>query len=137
MQRGYLIDGNQSVRTYLREGVNYAATAGAHLVHRPTQIWIALYTSCAIFVEDTVDRFPTEMPNVYLFNDRFSRGEPQGNGVLDAFADIIRRASDLYRPVASHLLTTSTLNFITANLLEHETSSMKVSPSKSSSRTCR
>lgn len=136
MRRGYPVDGDQSVRTYLREGVVYAATAGVHLPHRPTQIWIALFTSCAIFVDDAANRFIAEMPNIYLFNDRFIAKEPQGSGVLDAFADIIRRATDLYRPVASHLITTSTLNFVTANLLEHETTSMEVLSSKSLSRTC-
>ncbi|KAH0831846.1 isoprenoid synthase domain-containing protein [Lanmaoa asiatica] len=127
IRRGYPVDGNPSVRTYLREGVVYAATAGVHLPHRPTQTWIALYTSCAIFVDDAVNSFLEEMPNIYLFNERFIRNEPQGNGVLDAFADIMRRASELYHPVASHLITTSTLNFVTANLLEHETRSMKIS----------
>ena len=136
MRRGYPVDGDHSVRTFLREGVVYAANAGAHLTHRPTQIWIALYTSCAIFVDETIDYFPEEMPKVYLFSDRFIRKEPQGNGVLDSFADIIRRASNLYPPVSSHLIITSTLNFITANLLENETRSMKVFLSKSSCRIC-
>ena len=130
------MDGDQSVRTFLREGVVYAATAGTHLPHRPTQIWIALYTSCAIYVDEAADLFIEEMPKIYLFNDRFIGNEPQGNGVLDAFADVMRRASDLYRPVASHLITTSTLNFVTANLLEYETGSMKVLSTKSPSRAC-
>ena len=47
-RHGYPVDGDQSGRTFLREGVVYAATAGMHLLRRPTQIWIALYTSCAI-----------------------------------------------------------------------------------------
>ena len=136
IRRGYPVDGDLSVRTYLREGVSYAATAGVHLPHRPTQIWIALYTSCAIFVDDTPNRFPTELPHIYLFNDQFIRREPQGSDVLDAFADIIRRASDHYRPVASQLIITSTMNFVTATLLEYDTSSMKVPPSKSLSKIC-
>ncbi|KAG9315972.1 isoprenoid synthase domain-containing protein [Chiua virens] len=127
VQRGYPVDGDQSVRTYLHEGVMYAATAGVHLPHRLTQIWIALYTSCAIFVDDAPNRFLSEMPNIYRFNDRFISNEPQGNRVLDAFADILRRTSELYRPVASQLITTATLNFVTANLLEHETRTMKIS----------
>ncbi|KAF8551268.1 terpenoid synthase [Imleria badia] len=127
IQRGYPVDCDPSLRKYLRQGVVYAATAGGHLRHRPTQIWIALYASCTIFVDDVTDRFLEEMPNIYHFNDRFIRKEPQGNAILDAFADILRRASDLYRPVASHLITTSTLNFVTANLLENETRSMKIS----------
>ena len=114
----------------------YATTAGGHILHRPTQIWIALYTSCAIFVDEAADQFLEEMPNVYLFNDRFIRNEPQGCGVLDAFADVLRRASDLYRPVASHLITTATLNFVAANILEYETKTMKVFSSKSCWKTC-
>jgi len=121
------VDGKTSVRTFLREGVVYAATAGRHIPHRPTQIWIALYTSCAIFVDEAADQFPEDMPSVYLFNDRFIRNEPQGSGVLDAFADVLRRASDLYRPVACHLINTATLNFVAANILEYETKTMKIS----------
>lgn len=127
VQRGYPVDGEQSVCTYLRDGVMYAATAGVHLPGRPTQIWIALYTSCAIFLDDATDRFLSELPNIYHFNDRFIVNKPRGSGVLDAFADILRRAQELYRPVASQLIITSTLNFVTANLLEHETKSMEVS----------
>ena len=136
MRRSYPMDGDPSLRKYLRQGVVYAATAGRHLRHRPTQIWIALYASCNIFIDDVTDHFPKEMPNIYLFNDRFIRKEPQGNAILDAFADILRRASDLYRPIASHLITTSTLNFVTANLLKNETMSMKVLPSESSRTMC-
>ena len=120
------MEGEPSVVTYLRDGVMYAATAGVHLSHRPTQIWIALYTSCAIYMDDAADRFTEEMPDIYRFNDRFISNEPQGNSVLDAFADIMRRASELYQPVASHLITTATMNFVTANLLEHQTRAMKV-----------
>ncbi|KAF8549268.1 terpenoid synthase [Imleria badia] len=126
MGRGYPVDGDKSVRTFLREGVVYAANAGAHLPHRPTQLWIVLYMSCAIFVDETINYFSEEMPNIYLFSDWFIHKEPQGNGVLDTFADIIRRALNLYPPVASHLIITLTLNFVTANLLEHKMRSMKI-----------
>lgn len=133
IRRGYPVDGDWSVRTYLRQGVAYAANAGMHLPRHPTQIWIALFTSCAIFVDEMADHFPEEMPSVYLFNDRFVRAEPQGNNVLDALADIVRRVSDLYPPVPSQLITTAALNFVTANLLEHETKSMKVTLSRNHS----
>ena len=136
IRRGYPVDGDLSVRTYLQEGVSFAATAGVHLPQRPTRIWLALYTSCAFSVDETPNSLQAELPNIYLFNDRFVRREPQGSAVLDAFADIIRRASDLFQPISSHLITTSTMNFVTANLMEHETSSTKVSPSKSASRIC-
>ncbi|KAG8214421.1 isoprenoid synthase domain-containing protein, partial [Butyriboletus roseoflavus] len=127
MQRGYPVDGDPAVLTCLRLGVEYAATAGVHLPHRPTQIWIALYTAYATIVDDATNHFVAEIPNIYLFNERFIRRKPQGSALLDAFADIIHRASDHYQPIASHLIITSTLNFVTATLLENETSSMKIS----------
>ncbi|KAG8214403.1 isoprenoid synthase domain-containing protein [Butyriboletus roseoflavus] len=127
IRRGSPVDGDPSLRTCLRVGVSYVATAGVYLRHRPTQIWIALYTSCICLLDDTAKRFPAEMPNIYQFNNRFIRREPQGSAVLDAFADLIRRASDFYPPIACHLLTTLTMNVVTATLLEHETSSMKIS----------
>lgn len=125
-RRGYPVDGVNSVRTFLPLGVSYAGTAGAHLSHRPTLTWIALYTSCSFFVDEISQRFPEEMPNMYRFNDKFIRGEPQGCAVLDAYADLNRRTSELYPPVASQLITASTLNYVAANLLEYETKSMKV-----------
>lgn len=97
---------------------------------------MAQLLACGIFVDEVDNHFPEEMSNVYLFNTRFIRKEPQGNGILDAFADVIRRASDLYPPIASHLITTSALNFVTANLLEHETGCMKVLLLKLPLRTC-
>ena len=136
IQRGYPVYDDPGVLKCLRLGVEYAATAGVHLPHRPTQIWIALYTAYATVVDDATNHFLAEIPNIYLFNERFIRRQPQGSAVLDAFADIIHRASDLYRPIASHLIITSTLNFVTATLLEHETSSMKVSPSNIPLTTC-
>lgn len=123
-QRGYPMDSD--FRPYLWYGVVYAANTRRHLPHRPTQIWIVLYIACTIYIDDVSDRFPEEMANIYIFNDRFIRKETQENPILDAFADILRRVSDLYLPVASHLITTSTLNFITAMMLEHETKHMKV-----------
>ena len=116
--------GDHSVQTLLREGVGYAATAGGHL-DRPTQIWLAFYTSSTTYIDGVPFRFPLEIQNIYLFNDRFMWGQ-QGNVVLGALADLIRQAPDLFQPIPSKLIMTSSLNFITANLLEYETTSMQV-----------
>ncbi|KIJ60371.1 hypothetical protein HYDPIDRAFT_170274 [Hydnomerulius pinastri MD-312] len=127
VRRGYPMEGEVSVRTYLRDGVMYGATAGGHLHHRPTQIWISLWTSCAIFVDETFSRFPSEVAHTYQFNDRFIRRQAQGNGVLGALADLLHQTPELFNAVASNLVTTSILNFVTACLLEHETRDMKIS----------
>jgi hypothetical protein len=127
IRRGYLMDDTTpSVRTYLRDGVTYMATACAHLPHRPTQIWAALYTTCIFFVDDAMTRFPLERTNIYRFNQRFVRGQAQGSGVLDALADLLHRVPDLFQPASSNLIVTSTLDFVTGNLLEYETKGMQV-----------
>ncbi|KAH7885526.1 isoprenoid synthase domain-containing protein [Phlebopus sp. FC_14] len=125
IRRGYPMDGHRSVRTYLREGVVYSATALAHLDHQPTRIWAALFTSCAIFVDDTASR-ASEVGYVYQFNGRFIQKEAQHNGVLDALADLLHETPVHFLPVPANLVTTSILNFVTANILEYETKDMDV-----------
>ena len=99
--------------------------AGGHLT-RPTQLWIALYTACLIYTDEIPVRFPSEIPKIYLFNDRFIGRQQQGNATLDALVDLIRRAPDLFRPIPSRLIMTMSLNFFTAILLEDEIASMQV-----------
>ncbi|KAG6382023.1 hypothetical protein JVT61DRAFT_655 [Boletus reticuloceps] len=125
VRRGYPVEGGLSLCTFLRVGVTYALAAAVHL-SRPTQIWIALYTSCVIYVDEIPARFPSDICNFYLFPNRFIEKQQQENAILDALADIIRRAPDLFSPIPSKLIMTSTLNFFTANLLEHETKSMEI-----------
>lgn len=119
------MEGDLSVLTFLRVGVAYAATGGRHL-NRPTQIWLALYTSCITYVDEIPTRFPSDIPDIYLFADRFFGMKKQGNPTLDALADVFRQVPDLFLPIPSKLIMTSSLNFITANLLEYETESMQV-----------
>ena len=134
IRRGYVVEGDHSVRMCLRVGIDYAATAGGHLT-RPTQLWVALYTACLIYVDEIPVHFPSEIPKIYLFNNWFLGRQPQENVTLDALVDLICRAPDLFRPIPSRLITTTSLNFFTANLLEDETASMQVLP-LFSLRTC-
>ncbi|KAF9237732.1 hypothetical protein BU15DRAFT_62931 [Melanogaster broomeanus] len=92
-----------SVLTYLRQGSVYAATAGAHLrADRTLQIWIGIITGYVIW-------------------------EKQGNAVLDALADTLREISKVYSgSVPANLVTTSILNFVTANVIEWETRGMQI-----------
>ncbi|KAF8557707.1 terpenoid synthase [Imleria badia] len=128
IRRGYLMDGTPSVRTYLPGGVAYTTAACAHLPHRPTQIWISLYTACIAYVDDAMEDFPLERTKIYRFNERFGRGQAHINGILDALADLLHQVPYLgFQPVSSNLIVTSTLDFVTANILEHETKTMQIS----------
>ena len=126
VRRGYPMDGDHSLRRYLPDGVKYAATTCWYYTDRPRQVWMALYITANFFVDDLPSRFPSEIPNIYLFNARFIKNQEQGNAVLGALADIVRRAPNLFQPVLSNLITTSTLDFMTATLVDCETASMQV-----------
>lgn len=73
-------------------------------------------------------RYPQHRTDIYWFNQRFVRGKAHDNGILDALADILHQVPGLFQPVPFNLIITSTLDFVTANLLEHETESMQVVP---------
>jgi hypothetical protein len=61
-----------------------------------------------------------------LFNERFMRGSPQEDHVLDAFANLLRETHKYFQRITSNIIITSMLNAITAFLLEQETEGMTV-----------
>ncbi|KAF8837333.1 terpenoid synthase [Paxillus ammoniavirescens] len=138
-QRGYPAPSFEPFEPYLRIGALFGVTAAAHGTSRHVatrahdsrgalRIWTALYTACVVFADDIPSRFPWELPNLRAFNDRFVRGEKQGNTVLDALADLLRDAPRVFGgPVPANLVTTSTLDFITATMIEVETNDMQIS----------
>lgn len=52
------------------------------------------------------------------FHERFFRGEPQANPLLEGMAMITREAPDYFDPMVVTLLQCSMLRFVTSNLLE-------------------
>ncbi|KAF9237727.1 isoprenoid synthase domain-containing protein [Melanogaster broomeanus] len=130
-RRGHPVStsGPFSVHTSLREGIAFGAIASVHLsdTHRALQIWNALFTGYAFCVDDMPRRFPEEMPNISAFNDRFVRGEKQGNAVLDALSDVMKEIPRVFGgPVPANLVMTSALNFVTGTVIERETMDMQI-----------
>jgi hypothetical protein len=121
--RGYITEDDQSLRPFILGGVIMAVTGYAHLADESVQVLIALYTACAIFLDDM---FKRDVEAVSLFNERFVRGAPQGNRVLDAFADIVLEVHRRFPRVVANIMVTSTLNGVNALLLEYETRNMPV-----------
>ncbi|KAH7921311.1 terpenoid synthase [Leucogyrophana mollusca] len=125
LRRNYPMEGRYSVRTYLGQGAAIAYTSYPH-IRLAERIEIALYTACAIYTDDTPGR-GSAMDATYLFNERFTQNCGQDDRVLDAFADSISKISLYFKRVISNLVVTSTLNGVTAVLLEHETDTMTLS----------
>lgn len=101
-----------------------STTAYAHIRDIRARIFITLYTAVLVYLDDV---FEHDVQAVHDFNQRFLRNEPQEDLVLDAFSKMLSvELPAIYGTFASNIIITSTLNLVTALLLEHETRGMEV-----------
>ena len=99
-------------------------TAYRHLPDIDAQVYVALYTAFLIYTDDV---FHTNIDAVLYFNDRFVHGEPQADAAMDSFAELLHQIPKRNGRVVANMMITSTLNLVTALILEHETQGMPVS----------
>jgi hypothetical protein len=121
--RGYPMEGTKSLAPFIPGGVAMATTAYAHLTNKSTQIFISLYTAFLIYIDDI---FQYDIDAVREFNERFVLRKSQGDQVLDCFANLLLELPKHFSRVAANIMITSTLNLVTALLLEYETRGMAV-----------
>ncbi|KAJ6562396.1 terpenoid synthase [Mycena capillaripes] len=118
VERGWPAD---TVAKHLPGGVLMGSTGYAHLPKRSTRILIAIYTACGIYLDDV---FKDDVEAVSVFNQRFFEHAPQGDPVLDCFAQVLLELGDHFERVVSNIVVTSTLNAVTALTLEYKTKGM-------------
>ncbi|KAI1757864.1 longiborneol synthase [Xylaria castorea] len=82
------------------------------------QAYIGLFTWLVVLYDDMVGQEGQMQEEAGRFNERLFRGETQPNALLDGIAQLIREAPEHFDPVLSALIQTSTLDFLTSNLLE-------------------
>jgi hypothetical protein len=116
LENGYAEETLAQLLPFLPGGVIMACTAYAHLPCQSTREFIAWYTTILIYLDDM---FQERVEIVAEFNERFTRNEPQGNSVLDLFSSLLREMPSRFGRVQSNIMVTSTLNLVTALLLEH------------------
>ncbi|TFK38295.1 isoprenoid synthase domain-containing protein [Crucibulum laeve] len=128
-RKGYPMDstypGCTSLYPFIPGGVVMATTAYSHLHKQDARIFIALYTAFLIYLDDI---FQKDVGLVSEFNERFIHKRAQLDPVLDSFADLLYELPQHFGRVVSNIMVTSTLNLVTALLLEHETQDMTLSP---------
>lgn len=123
-KRGYPLEGPHTILPFMPAGVVMATTAYAHLPEKSVQIYIALYTAFLVYLDDV---FQADIGAVKEFNERFAANATQENPSLQGFANLLRDDTPKhFGRVVSNLIVTSTLNLVTALLLEHETQDMVV-----------
>ncbi|KAJ6568244.1 terpenoid synthase [Mycena vulgaris] len=116
----------ETINQHLPGGVVMSSTGYAHLPNHSTRILIAIYTACGIYLDDV---YKQDVEVVSLFNQRFFEHAPQGDPVLDCFAQVLLELGNHFERVVSNIMVTSTLNAITAITLENKTQGMTMSPS--------
>ncbi|KAJ7706343.1 isoprenoid synthase domain-containing protein [Mycena rosella] len=116
----------ETINKYLPGGVVMGSTGYSHLSNRSTRILIAIYTACGIYLDDV---FKKDVEVVSLFNQRFFEHAPQGDPVLDCFAQVLLELGSHFERVVSNIMVTSTLNAVSALTLEASTQGMTMSPS--------
>jgi hypothetical protein len=122
INRGIPMEGKYSIRPYMASGVEMLALTYAHLPDRATKMWICLFTAAISGIDNNID----DIEHVYAFNERFASCQPQGDPALQAIDTLLREIPRLYSPLVSNLIITSSLDYITSILIEHETKDMKV-----------
>ncbi|KAF8882389.1 isoprenoid synthase domain-containing protein [Infundibulicybe gibba] len=125
-RKGYLVEDSRqnSLLSFLPGGVIMATTAYAHLTNQSTRIFIALYTGFLIYLDDV---FQNDIDSVSCFNNNFIQRLPQKDPVLDGFASLLHEFPQHFGRLVSNIMITSTLNLVSALLLEFETRNMTVS----------
>ncbi|KAG0706252.1 isoprenoid synthase domain-containing protein [Suillus ampliporus] len=126
VNRGFPMDGDNSIRPWMVIGVAMMSNPYAHLPDRATRMWICLLTVVGVYIDDMMNK-GKDLVHVYRFNERFTSYQPQGDPVMNAFDALVREAACLYPPPASNRIVTSSLNFITSILLDNETKDMQIS----------
>jgi hypothetical protein len=125
IKRGIPMDGKYSVLPYMDIGVAMIANAYAHIPERPTRVWICLVTAVVTGIDDHLGG-GQDTEDMYRFNERFVNCHTQANPVLEALDTLLRETPRYYSPLASNLLTTSILDFMSSMLLDYKTKDMQV-----------
>ncbi|RYO81271.1 hypothetical protein DL766_007382 [Monosporascus sp. MC13-8B] len=94
------------------------------------QAYIGLFTWIVVLIDDDVGRIKDDTNR---FQQRFSLGEPQPHPLLHAMAELLREAYNYWHPILANILLTSSLNFLTSNLLETEEGFQKMPVTKAGS----
>ncbi|KAJ3730815.1 terpenoid synthase [Lentinula raphanica] len=123
-KRGYIVDGPDPLKPCIPQGVCIAMTSYAHLKDTSVQVWMALFTACAIYCDD---KFQKDTEAVALFSKRLMHDQPQQDHVLDGLADLILEIPRLFPKISANIMVTSALNLINGFLLEDQTKGLPVS----------
>ncbi|EIW77346.1 terpenoid synthase [Coniophora puteana RWD-64-598 SS2] len=122
--KGYPNAASSKMASAILVGVTIAQQAYSHLNDRRAQVYIAMFTGAATYIDDISE---THTDDVRSFPIRFVNGETQADAELVFAAKAFRDVGNVYPPAQAAMITTSVLNFVTGCVLEDECKTIKPS----------
>lgn len=121
-RRGYITAENKTFKQFIPAGVAMACNAYHHQT-RDIQVFICFYTAFLVYLDDV---FENDIEAVRPFNYRFITRQKQNDDLLDHFSELVLEMPQLFGTTEANLMTTSTLNLVTALIIEREFRTVKV-----------
>lgn len=122
VRRGCITADNDALKRFIPAGVAMACNAYHHQSHE-IQMYICFYTAFLVYLDDV---FEKDIDAVLPFNHRFITNQKQNDVLLDHFAQLLLDMPSVFGTAVANMMTTSTLNLVTALLIEHEFRDVKV-----------
>ncbi|KAF8550949.1 terpenoid synthase [Imleria badia] len=131
IERGCPVDMAQSreFQLALHGAVAIATMTYGHLENASTRQYVCIYTICLIFFDDLTR---TDASIVREFHPRFASGRAQMHPLLDLFADTLRRSYDHFLPTCANLVVSSSLDFVTGLIVDHDLQNVQVNDNATS-----
>lgn len=79
------------------------------------QVFVGVYSWLGLLLDDETAKAPEAFA---VFIERFATGLKQLTPLLEAWAELMRGAFKFWDPVVANFIVTSSLDFVTANVLE-------------------
>lgn len=115
-KRGYIIPEDETLKRFIPGGVAMARNAYLHQ-SMEIQVYTCLYTAFLIYLDDMFER---DITPVQEFNHNFVTRTPHKYRLLQHFDALLLEMPSIFGTVVANMMTTSTLNLVTALLLEAE-----------------
>jgi hypothetical protein len=118
INRGWSEKTLAAARIFLIPSLGISRTAYAHLPNTSTQIFIAIYTTLLIYVDDICSKQNIDL--LKSFSKVLLIEGKHGNEVLDALSEILLEIPKHYGDFVGSIILSSTLRYITSIVLEEE-----------------
>ncbi|KXN84673.1 Trichodiene synthase [Leucoagaricus sp. SymC.cos] len=104
-------------------GIAITDTMYRHLKNDSTRVFIALWTCLVTHIDDYYETYADGLAD---FFNRFLRQEPQLYSAFDHVVALFRETPQHWGTIASNLITTTELDFLTPSIIDKEIEGMEV-----------